>query len=80
MNRVLSDEEIGEIQNREFSQNDWLWFYTRAIEAAVLAKFGEPVGYFYKGPNGEGWRQAHDPQFLLAHTPLYALKEHKHEA
>ena len=35
---LLSDEEIEEIQNREFSQNDWLWFYTRAIEAAILDK------------------------------------------
>ena len=35
--RDLTDYEIEEIQNMEFSQNDWLWFYTRA----VIAKFKE---------------------------------------
>ena len=35
---ILTEEEIEEIQNREFSQNDWLWFYTRAIEEAILKK------------------------------------------
>jgi hypothetical protein len=31
----LTDEEREEIENRPFSQNDWLWFYTRAIEAKL---------------------------------------------
>jgi hypothetical protein len=34
----LTDEEREEIENRPFSQNDWLWFYTRAIEAKLKEK------------------------------------------
>ena len=34
----LTDEEREEIENRPFSQNDWLWFYTRAIEAKLKDK------------------------------------------
>lgn len=35
---ILTEEEIKEIQEKPFSQNDWLWFYTRAIEQAILDK------------------------------------------
>ena len=34
----LTEEEREEIENRPFSQNDWLWFYTRAIEAKLKEK------------------------------------------
>ena len=31
-------EEFEEIEDMPFSQNDWLWFYTRAIEAKLKEK------------------------------------------
>ena len=31
-------EEFEEIEDVPFSQNDWLWFYTRAIEQALKEK------------------------------------------
>ena len=34
----LTDDEREEIENRPFSQNDWLWFYTQAIEAKLKEK------------------------------------------
>jgi hypothetical protein len=79
MNQVLTDEEIDKIQNQEFSQNDWLWFYTRAIEAAVLAKFGEPVGYYFRDDPaafampGAGFSHEY-PEDAVDIVPLYAMK------
>ena len=35
---MITDEEFEELQNRPFSQNDWLWFYTQAVEQLVLEK------------------------------------------
>ena len=34
----LTDEEREEIENRPFSQNDWLWSYACAIEAKLKEK------------------------------------------
>lgn len=34
----LTDDEFEELQNMEFSQNDWLWFYTQAVENKLLEK------------------------------------------
>ena len=34
----LTEAEREEIENRPFSQNDWLWFYTYAIEAKLKEK------------------------------------------
>ena len=34
----LNDEEREEIENRPFSQNDWLWSYACAIESALKQK------------------------------------------
>lgn len=40
---ILTEEEIKEIQEKPFSQNDWLWFYTRAIEQAILDKLQDKL-------------------------------------
>ena len=40
---ILTEEEIEDIENRPFSQNDWLWFYTRAIEQAILNKLQDKL-------------------------------------
>ena len=68
MTQLLTDEEINTIDPDGLREG-----FARAIEAAVLAKLREqePFGYFYSDQNGS-WRQAHDPQFLHAHVPLYA--------
>ena len=34
----LTNEEREEIENRPFSQNDWLWSYACAIEAKLKEK------------------------------------------
>lgn len=34
----LTEAEREEIQNRPFSQGDWLWFYTQALEAKLKEK------------------------------------------
>ena len=34
----LTEEEREEIENTPFSQNDWLWFYTQAIEDKLKEK------------------------------------------
>lgn len=47
-----------------------------AIEAA---KSVEPVGCFYIDHDGS-WRQAHDPEFLHIHTPLYLAPPAQPEA
>ena len=49
---------------------------TAAIEAA---KSVEPVGCFYIDHDGS-WRQAHDPEFLHIHTPLYLAPPAQPEA
>lgn len=36
-------------------------------------QLGQPVGVFYKGHGGEGWRESHDPAFKVNHTPLFKL-------
>lgn len=40
---ILTEEETEEIENRPFSQNDWLWFYTRAIEQAIFDKLQDKL-------------------------------------
>lgn len=40
---ILTEEEIKEIQEKPFSQNDWLWFYTRAIEQSILDKLQDKL-------------------------------------
>ena len=72
MNQVLSDEEIEEIQNREFSQNDWLWFYARAIEQAILNKLSV-VGYYDTATEIIVNGTTHPELYL----PVYLLKESK---
>ena len=34
----LTEAEREEIENRPFSYNDWLWFYTHAVEAKIKEK------------------------------------------
>ena len=45
----LTDDEFEELQNMEFSQNDWLWFYTQAVENKLLEKLKaqEPFAFHH---------------------------------
>ena len=53
---------------------------TDALTAAIeAAKSVEPVGCFYIDHDGS-WRQAHDPEFLHIHTPLYLAPPAQPEA
>lgn len=40
---ILTEDEFEELQNMEFSQNDWLWFYTQAVETKLLEKLNPRV-------------------------------------
>ena len=74
MTQLLSNEEISNLWLEQPAGGAGIANeFARAIEAAVLTKLREqePFGYFYSDQNGS-WRQAHDPQFLHAHVPLYA--------
>lgn len=46
---ILTDDEFEELQNMEFSQNDWLWFYTQAVENKLLEKLKaqEPFAFHH---------------------------------
>ena len=68
---ILTEDEIQEIQNHPFSQNDWLWFYTRAIEAAILKKIGEPVAWHHE-VEGLSYENHYS-----GNVPLYELPEVK---
>ena len=65
---ILTEEEIEEIQNQPFSQNDWLWFYTRAIEVAIIKKLGSPVAYHHE--DGLSYENHY-----IGSIPLYKLPE-----
>ena len=67
---ILTDDEFEELQNMEFSQNDWLWFYTQAVENKLLEKLKaqEPFAYFSINDYG-AWEETSDPT-------AHALYEH----
>ena len=85
---LLTDEEIEAIENQERSQNDWLWSYTRAIEAAVLAKLNsaEPVAWRYENKNVKGnwyitWTEPPDgfnKRALYEHPPAPSAPDGLH--
>lgn len=52
---ILTEEEIEEIQNRPFSQNDWLWHYARAIEHAIISKLQENIQEKLKNAERYEW-------------------------
>lgn len=54
---ILTDDEFEELQNMEFSQNDWLWFYTQAVENKLLEKLKAqaPVGVFWHDEDRNEW-------------------------
>jgi hypothetical protein len=40
---MITNEEFEELQNKQYSQNDWLWFYTQAVEKLVREKMEQQL-------------------------------------
>ena len=74
---LLTEQEIDEIQNREFSLNDWLWFYTRAIEAKVIEKIKAQGPVAWAATSEEGIVEAlgFNQSKSRFTVPLYKLPE-----
>jgi hypothetical protein len=82
MKQVLTGEEIYEIFKREYCspESNGGVRYGRAIEQAILAKFGEPVGYYFRDDPaafampGSGFSHEY-PEDAVDIVPLYAVRE-----
>jgi hypothetical protein len=86
--KLLTDEEIVAIA-KQYSgdKSDVEFWFARAIEAAIIAKLGEPVGYIsneaiYRLEHGgnskkQGVVPIHKTKSVASKTPLYQLPEVK---